>query len=107
MYKDLDPLIHSRLRLTIMSHLVRSGKSDFKELRELTSANSGNVSIQLAKLEEAGYVHTKKGFKNNYQHTSVELTDKGLQAFENYVNALKSYVDLTEEQNKTDIEKRR
>ena len=96
MYKDLDPLIHSKLRLTIMSHLVKSDKSDFKELKELTSANSGNVSIQIGKLEEAGYVIVKKGYKNNYQHTSVELTDKGLKAFETYVHALKSYIDLSD-----------
>ncbi|MEO0582511.1 MAG: transcriptional regulator [Bacteroidota bacterium] len=96
MYKDLDPLIHSKLRLTMMSHLVKSGKSDFKELKALTKANSGNISIQLNKLEDAGYLHVKKGFKNNYQYTMVELTDKGLKAFENYVHALKTYIYLTE-----------
>ena len=94
MYKDLDPLIHSKLRLTIMSHLVKQQKSDFKELKEITKANSGNVSIQIGKLEEAGYLKVEKGFKNNYQHTSIKLTPKGLEAFENYVDALKAYVDL-------------
>lgn len=94
MYKDLDPLIHSKLRLTIMSHLVKQQRSDFKELKEITQANSGNVSIQLGKLEEAGYLKTVKGFKNNYQHTSIELTSKGLEAFETYVEALKAYIDL-------------
>lgn len=94
MYKDLDPLIHSKLRLTIMSHLVKEQQSDFKELKKITQANSGNVSIQLGKLEEAGYLKIEKGFKNNYQHTSIELTKKGLEAFENYVEALKAYIDL-------------
>ncbi|MEO0899961.1 MAG: transcriptional regulator [Bacteroidota bacterium] len=94
MYKDLDPLIHSKLRLTIMSHLVKQKVSDFKELKDMTKANSGNVSIQLGKLEEAGYLKVVKGYKNNYQHTSVELTDKGLEAFETYVQALRAYIDL-------------
>jgi len=93
-YKALDPLIHSKVRLTIMSHLVKQQHSDFKELKEITKANSGNVSIQLGKLEEAGYVSIEKGFKNNYQHTTVELTGKGLKAFEDYVEALKAYIDL-------------
>lgn len=93
MYKDLDPLLHSQLRLTIVSHLVKHGNSDFKEIRSLTGANSGNVSIQIGKLEAAEYVQVKKGFKGNYPHTSVTLTDKGLKAFENYVEALREYLE--------------
>lgn len=93
MYKDLDPLLHSQLRLTIISHLVKHQESDFKELKALTKANPGNVSIQLNKLEEAGYLTVTKGFKNNYQHTSVELTKQGLEAFERYVTALRSYIE--------------
>ena len=93
MYKDLDPLLHSQLRLTIVSHLVKHGNSDFKEIRSLTGANSGNVSIQIGKLEAAEYVQVKKGFKGNYPNTSVTLTDKGLKAFENYVEALREYLE--------------
>jgi len=80
-----------------MSHLVKHRVSDFKELKGLTQANPGNVSIQLNKLEEAGYLTVTKGFKNNYQHTSVELTDQGLDAFERYVEALRSYINPGEE----------
>ncbi len=80
-----------------MSHLVKHRVSDFKELKGLTQANPGNVSIQLNKLEEAGYLTVTKGFKNNYQHTSVELTDHGLDAFEQYVEALRSYINPGEE----------
>ncbi|MDP5169367.1 MAG: transcriptional regulator [Bacteroidia bacterium] len=93
MYKDLDPLLHSQLRLTIVSHLVKQPSSDFKELKELTNANSGNVSIQLNKLEQAGYITLTKSFKDNYPHTSVELTPAGLAAFEAYVDALKGYLN--------------
>ena len=96
MFKDLDPLLHAQLRLKIMAHLVKVQTSDFKELRKLTGANSGNVSIQLGKLEKAGYLLIVKGFKDNYQHTSVELTDKGLAAFETYVEALKTYFEADE-----------
>lgn len=93
MYKDLDPLLHSQLRLTIMSHLVKEQRTDFKELKNLTKANSGNISIQLNKLEQAGYLTITKGFKDNYPHTEVELTPQGLSAFEAYVEALKEYLD--------------
>ena len=92
MFKDLDPLLHSQLRLAIISFLVSNGKSDFGELKKLTSATSGNISIQLKKLEEAGYVILRKGFLNNYQHTSVEITKSGINAFENYVEAIKQYL---------------
>lgn len=93
MFKDLDPLLHAQLRLKIMAHLVKQQTSDFKELKQITGANSGNVSIQLGKLEKAGYLLITKGFKDNYQHTAVDLTDKGLQAFEQYIEALKSYFE--------------
>ena len=92
MFKDLDPLLHSQLRLAIISLLVSNGKSDFGELKKLTSATSGNISIQLKKLEEAGYVILRKGFLNNYQHTSVESTEYGINAFENYVKAIRRYL---------------
>ncbi|MEO1449412.1 MAG: transcriptional regulator [Bacteroidota bacterium] len=96
MFKDLDPLLHAQLRLKIMAHLVKVQTSDFKELKKITQANSGNVSIQLGKLEKAGYLLITKGFKDNYQHTAVELTDKGLAAFESYVEALKTYFGTEE-----------
>ncbi|MEM9985082.1 MAG: transcriptional regulator [Bacteroidota bacterium] len=94
MYKDLDPILHSQLRLTIISHLVKHRETDFKELKSLSQANSGNVSIQINKLEKAGYITVTKGFKNNYQHTSIELTEQGLNAFEAYVKALQSYIEI-------------
>ncbi len=92
MFKDLNPILHSQLRLAIISFLVSSGKSDFGELKKLTSATSGNISVQLKKLEEAGYIVLKKGFLNNYQHTSVEITKAGINAFEKYVEVIKQYI---------------
>ncbi len=92
MFKDLNPILHSQLRLAIISFLVSGGKSDFSELKKLTAATSGNISVQLKKLEEAGYIVLRKGFLNNYQHTSVEITKAGITAFERYVEAIKQYL---------------
>ncbi len=92
MFKDLDPLLHSQLRLAIMSLLVSEEKTDFNRIKTITNATSGNISVQIQKLEKAGYLKVKKSFKNNYSHTEVRLMPKGLEAFENYVNALKEYI---------------
>ncbi len=92
MFKDLNPIIHSQLRLAIISFLVANGKSDFKEIKEVTKATSGNISVQLKKLEEAEYIRITKGFLNNYQHTAIEITPVGIKAFEEYVQAIKEYL---------------
>ena len=92
MFKELDPLLHSQLRLAIISFLVKNGDSDFNELKEITKATSGNISIQIKKLQEANYIEVKKGFLNNYQHTSIKITEVGITAFEKYVRALKDYL---------------
>jgi len=93
MFKNLNPILHSQLRLAIISYLVANTRSDFIELKEITGATSGNLSVQVKKLQEAKYINVVKGFKNNYQHTSVEITKTGIDAFEEYVNALKKYIN--------------
>lgn len=93
MFKDLNPILHAQLRLSVMSHLVSYQEADFNALKEATGATSGNLSVQIKKLEKAEYVKITKGFKNNYQHTLVAITAKGLDAFEEYVNALKQYIN--------------
>lgn len=92
MFNDLNPILHSQLRLAIISFLVSNEKSDFNEIKEITKATSGNISVQIKKLEKAGYITIKKGFLNNYQHTSIEITKTGIDAFEEYVNAIKQYI---------------
>ena len=92
MYKKLNPLLHSQLRLSIMSYLLGGKSSDFNELKKITQATSGNLSIQLKKLENADYIEIIKGFKRNYQYTSIEITTTGINAFEEYVQALKEYL---------------
>jgi predicted transcriptional regulator len=92
MYKDLDPLLHSQLRLAIVSLLMTSNEVDFNQIKETTNATSGNISVQIRKLQEAGYIEVVKSFKNNYQNTSLSITKKGIQAFEDYVESLKQYI---------------
>jgi len=92
MFKDLNPLLHSQLRLAIISYLVTKGTSDFTELKEVTKSTSGNLSVQLKKLETAKYIVTKKSFVNNYPNTSVAITEFGVHAFEEYVVAIKKYL---------------
>jgi len=93
MYKDLDPLLHSQLRLTIISMLVTSEKVEFTYIKEETKAAAGNISIQIKKLQEAGYINVEKTFKNNYPNTMISITKKGIEAFEDYVNNLKKYIN--------------
>lgn len=92
MYKDLDPLLHSPLRLAIMSLLVSSEKAEFRHIQDETKATAGNISIQIKKLQEAGYIKVKKTFKNNYPNTMLSITGKGIEAFETYVNTLRKYI---------------
>jgi len=92
MFKDLDPLLHSQLRLSIVSILMSVDEADFNFIKETTGATSGNISVQIKKLEEAGYINVEKSFKNNYPNTTVSITKKGIDAFETYVNNLKGYI---------------
>ena len=93
MFKDLDPLLHSQLRLAIISLLVAYEKADFTYIKEETKATAGNISIQIRKLQDAGYIKVKKSFKNNYPNTMLSITRKGIDAFESYVNNLKKYIN--------------
>jgi len=93
MFKDLDPILHSQLRLSIVSILISLKESDFNFIKETTGATSGNISIQIKKLQEAGYIQVEKTFKNNYPNTTISITKKGIEAFETYVNDLKKYIN--------------
>lgn len=91
MFKKLDPLLHSELRLAVMSLLVTCEEADFVYIKEQTGATAGNLSVQLDKLSEAGYVETEKGFAGKKPRTVCRITDKGRSALEEYIEALKSY----------------
>jgi len=92
MFKDLDPILHSQLRLAVMSLLVSVKEAEFTFLKEKTNATAGNLSVQINKLKEAGYIDVIKQFNNNYPQTICKVTPKGIEAFEVYVKALQSYM---------------
>ncbi len=92
MFKELDPILHSQLRLAVMSLLISVKEADFTFIKEKTNSTAGNLSVQINKLKEAGYIEVSKQFKDNYPLTSCKISKKGIEAFESYVNALQSYM---------------
>jgi DNA-binding MarR family transcriptional regulator len=92
MLPKLDPLLHSELRLAIMSLLAGVDEADFTYLKEQTGATSGNLSVQIDKLAEAGYITVEKGFKGKMPRTACRITTEGTEAFRAYVKALKKYI---------------
>ncbi|MBS5552272.1 MAG: transcriptional regulator [Bacteroides sp.] len=94
MLKELNPIIHSQLRLTIMTLLVSVEEADFNYLKEQTNATSGNISVQLDKLSSAGYIMVTKEFVGKRTRTSCRLTEEGKRAMEEYIETLKSYLNL-------------
>ncbi|MEO7960348.1 MAG: transcriptional regulator [Ginsengibacter sp.] len=93
-FKELDPILHSQLRLAVMSLLISVKEAEFTFLKEKTNATAGNLSVQISKLKEVGYIDIKKQFQNNYPQTLCRITPEGITAFENYVKALQSYMNL-------------
>lgn len=92
MFKELNPLLHSELRLAVMSLLISVDEADFVYIRQQTKATAGNLSVQIDKLSTAGYVEVTKTFKGKIPCTVCRMTPKGVDAFEEYVEALKSYI---------------
>lgn len=94
MFKELNPLLHSELRLAVMSVLIGVESADFVFLRQQTGATAGNLSVQLDKLAKAGYIDVEKSFRGKMPRTVCRITDTGREAFAEYVEALKSYLQL-------------
>lgn len=92
-FEPLDPLLHAQLRLAIMSLLLGVESAEFTFIKEKTQATSGNLSVQLDKLSEAGYIQVEKSFRGKKPVTSCKITKRGVVAFEAYVNALKGYIE--------------
>lgn len=90
--KELDPLLHSQLRLAIISLLLSVEEADFNYLKEKTEATSGNLSIQLDKLSNAGYIEIRKEIVGKKPRTSCRLTQKGRDALDVYVASLREYL---------------
>jgi DNA-binding transcriptional ArsR family regulator len=92
MFKELDPILHSQLRLAVMSLLISVKEAEFTFIREKTNSTAGNLSVQIQKLKEAGYIDVTKQFKDNYPLTICKITKQGILAFEEYVTNLQSYL---------------
>lgn len=95
-FRELDPLLHSQLRLAIMSILISVDSADFIYLREKTEATAGNLSVQIGKLKEAGYISVKKSFGESYPQTMCSITELGRQRFAAYVAAIRDYLGSEE-----------
>ena len=96
MFPKLDPLLHSELRLAVMSVLAGVEEADFTYLKKQTGATSGILSVQIDKLTAAGYITVEKGFKGKMPRTACRITPAGAEAFRNYVDALKTYLSAGE-----------
>ena len=94
MFKELDHLLHSQLRLAVMSLLLGTEEADFVYIREKTGATAGNLSVQLDKLSEAGYIDVEKSFVGKKPRTTCRITERGREAMAAYVEALRGYLDL-------------
>jgi DNA-binding MarR family transcriptional regulator len=92
MFNELDPLLHSQLRLAIMSLLISVEEADFVYLREQTGDTSGNLSVQIDKLNEAGYIQVSKSFQGKMPRTICKITTIGIEAFDVYVKNLQAYI---------------
>jgi DNA-binding MarR family transcriptional regulator len=92
MFKNLDPLLHSQLRLAVVSLLMAVQEAEFNYLKEKTGSTSGNLSVQISKLKDAGYIDVDKSFRDNFPLTTCKITHKGRKAFEEYVKALEGYI---------------
>lgn len=93
--KELNPLLHSQLRLGVMSILMNVDEADFVYLKEKTESTAGNLSVQIDKLSTAGYIEVEKSFAGKKPRTVCRITAQGRLAFEEYVNALKEYLNLS------------
>jgi len=92
-FKELDVLLHSQLRLAVMSILVSVESADFVYIKQQTEATAGNLSVQLEKLQSAGYILVEKGYKGKKPCTTCCITPQGVEAFSKYVEALKTYIN--------------
>ncbi|MEL6556693.1 MAG: transcriptional regulator [Bacteroidota bacterium] len=91
-FKDLDPLLHSQLRLAIVSLLLGVESAEFVFVKEQTGATAGNLSVQLDKLSKAEYISIEKSFQGKKPVTTCKITKTGIDAFERYVKVIKQYI---------------
>lgn len=93
-FSELDPVLNTPVRLAVVSMLIKVKQADFNTLMEATKTTQGNMSHQLKRLNDEGYISIEKTFKGNYPLTTCTLTTKGRKAFEKYVENIKQYLHL-------------
>jgi len=89
---ELDPVLHSQLRLAVVSILIGMEEADFTFLKEKTGSTAGNLSVQLEKLSSEGYISIEKTFRNKRPLTTCRIAPKGIRQFEIYVKAIQVYL---------------
>lgn len=94
MKNELNPVIHSQLRLAVITILAQVEEADFNYLKEKTEATAGNLSVQLDKLSEAGYIAITKTFEGKRPRTTASITNDGRAALEAYIETLKDILGL-------------
>jgi len=99
MFKNLDPRLHSQVRLAIMTILLNVKSAEFSYLLENIETTKGNLSFQITKLKEAKYIQVKKSFRNNYPLTTLKITETGINAYENYIEAMTDYFNKSQQNN--------
>jgi len=92
-FNQLDPLLHSQLRLAVMSLLISVESADFVYIKEQTESTAGNLSVQLDKLSTAGYIEINKRFEGKKPKTTCKVTQTGINAFEAYVKEIQQYLN--------------
>jgi DNA-binding MarR family transcriptional regulator len=97
-FAELDPVIHSRIRLSILSILISAKEADFVYLKEATGATDGNLSAHLSKLEEVGYIKIVKSYAGKKPRTTCSMTADGINAFANYTQTLEKLIHLAQEE---------
>lgn len=97
-FKNLDPLLSNQLRLAVMSLLISVDSAEFTFLKEATEASSGNLSVQLSKLEESGYIHILKTYQGKIPKTICSATKVGIAAFQKHFASLNSYLPKNQEE---------
>jgi len=90
---EIDKIIHEPARLMILAHLYVVERADFLFLMRQTKLTGGNLSSHMSKLEESGYIAVEKEFVGKKPHTMLRLTDKGREAFQEYMQNMKQVLN--------------
>ncbi len=89
-YREIDDVIHGRVRLSVMAYLSGAGAAEFNELKAKVGVSDGNLSVHIRKLEDARYVRVEKKFSGRRPLTICRLTKKGREAWIGYISRMET-----------------